>query len=148
MQLARDVVSLLLKERQQKNIPVRQPLGKATGPSVLSIYSEIIKDEVNIKDYQGTGSVSLDTEITPELKEGGNYRELVRALQDMRKEAGLTPSDKVALFLETNDQGKNFVKKFENDIKKTVLISNIEFKNNDGSEIKIDDLAFKVKIEK
>ena len=46
------------------------------------------------------------------------------------------------------------VKKFEADMKKTVLVSEIRFENNDlpaqtgGQEIKIGDLLFKVKIEK
>ena len=33
-------------------------------------------------------------------------------------------------------------------MKKTVLVSEIHFKKNDGEEVKIDDLVFKVKIVK
>jgi RecA-family ATPase len=72
----------------------------------------------------------------------------VRALQDMRKKTGLTPSDVVNIVFETNETGRNLIQKFEKDVKKTVLVSKIEFGKNDGSEIKIDDLFFKVKIEK
>ena len=66
----------------------------------------------------------------------------------MRKKTGLTPSDVVNIIFETNETGKNLIKKFKQDMKKTVLVSKIEFKNNDGAEIKIDELIFKVKIEK
>jgi len=103
--------------------------------------------------------VELDIQITPELKEEGDYRELARALQDMRKKMGLTPSDVITLLIETDDAGKKLIQKFENDLKKTVLVSKIEFKNTDGEparphdegaggEVKIDELVFKIKIEK
>ena len=101
-----------------------------------------------IFDNSIAGEVELDAKITPELKQEGNYRELVRALQDMRKKMGFTPSDVIALNFETNDMGKALIGKFEADIKKTVLVSKIEFKANDGQEIKIDELVFKVKIDK
>ena len=90
--------------------------------------------------------MTLDTEITPELKQEGDYRELLRSLQDMRKNQGLTPSDIVTLSVETSDAGKKLIRKFENEIKKTVLVSEIRFENNSGDEIKIDELLFKVKM--
>jgi hypothetical protein len=61
---------------------------------------------------------------------------------------GLTPSYVVSITFETNDSGKVLIQKFEADMKKTVLVSKIEFNDNDGIEVKIDELAFKVKIEK
>ena len=72
----------------------------------------------------------------------------------MRKKIGLTPSDVISVVFETDAEGKELVKKFEADMKKTVLVSEIRFENNDlpaqtgGQEIKIGDLLFKVKIEK
>ncbi|MEI6280791.1 MAG: class I tRNA ligase family protein [bacterium] len=150
MQALRDVVSLGLKERQKENIPVRQPLPQITASTNLGEqYIEILKEELNVKHYvmkAETGFFHLNTEITPELKQEGYYRELVRGLQDMRKKMGLTPSDVVCLIFETSDAGKKLIEKFEADIKKTVLVSKIEFGNTDGAEIKVDELAFKVKI--
>ena len=99
----------------------------------------------------GLNKVNLNTNITPELKQEGNYRELARALQDMRKKMGLTPNNIVVLTFETNDLGKKLIHKFETDMKKTVLVSRVEFSTLGGKdieEIKIDDLVFKVKIEK
>ncbi len=142
----RNIVSALLKERQQNNIPVRQPLASATGPSLSDLYVEIVKDELNIRDYKGSGNFGLDINITPELKQEGKYREFVRALQDMRKKLGLTPSEVVSIFISTTPVGKKLVEEFEAEIKKTVLVSKIEFRENDGEVIKVDDLSFKVQI--
>ena len=159
MQKVRDIVSLGLKERQKAGIPVRQPLNKLTvswffDTTFSREYEEIIKEELNIKIFEIVKSdnqettITLDTEITPELKAEGDSRELCRALQDMRKKMGLTPSDVISLFVGTNEKGKGLIEKFENEIKKIVLISKINFTENSGEEIKIDELTFKIKIEK
>ena len=43
------------------------------------------------------GFVVLDTAVTPELEAEGTARDLVRAVQQARKDAGLAVSDRVAL---------------------------------------------------
>ncbi len=43
--------------------------------------------------------VSLDTRVSPELKLEGRTRDLIRAIQQMRKEAGLSPQDRITLTL-------------------------------------------------
>ncbi len=157
MQKVRDVVSLGLKERQKAGIAVRQPLQKlvASGEVLAAEYLELIKEELNVKEAilePSTSnletSVKLNTEITPELKEEGDYRELVRAVQDMRKKSGLTPSEVITLSIETDEAGKKLIQKFESDFKKTVLISEIKFASNNGEEIKVDELVFKIKVVK
>jgi isoleucyl-tRNA synthetase len=47
--------------------------------------------------------VALDTTLTPELRLEGAARDLVRAIQDARKEAGLAISDRIALYLQARD---------------------------------------------
>jgi len=154
MQTVRDICTSGNAERQKLGIPVRQPLAKleVKDYKLSNEYIELIKEELNVKEIiiakNIDENVLLYTQITPELKAEGDYRELVRALQVMRKKIGLTPSDIVSLTFETNDAGKKLIQKFENDLKKTVLVSKIEFKNNDSEKIKIDELVFKVKIDK
>ena len=158
MQELRKLVSVWLEVRQKAGEKVRQPMEieRFQVPEGMGTdYIQIFKDELNVKikslDYSmkmGTGIYNIGfNPVTPELKQEGNYRELVRALQEMRKKMGLTPSDVVNISFETDNIGKKLIQKFENDMKKTVLVSKIEFKNNDGEEIKIDDLVFKIKIE-
>jgi isoleucyl-tRNA synthetase len=47
----------------------------------------------------GSGFVVLDTVVTPELAEEGLARDLVRAVQQARKDAGLDVSDRISLVL-------------------------------------------------
>src|SRR3989339_2004823 len=156
MEVVRKVVTLGLEARQKAGIKVRQPLAslklKVESRKLSSEYLDLIKDELNVKeiitDNSIANEVELDVKITEELKAECDCRELSRAVQDMRKKLGLTPSDIISLVLKTDDAGKKLVQKFENDMKKTVLASGIEFKDNDGEEVKIDNLVFRVKIDK
>ena len=67
----------------------------------------------------------VNTDITPELKKEGDYRELVRAVQDMRKKEGLTPSDPIALTLP--ESARETASGFEDDLKKTVLAVSVDY---------------------
>jgi isoleucyl-tRNA synthetase len=154
MKKVREIVTLGLEARQKAGIKVRQPLNKLKIKNYeLGIeYTELIKEELNVKEIISDKNIDtevlLDTKITEELKQEGDYRELVRALQDMRKNMGLTPSDVISVVFDTDEKGKNLIQKFENDMKKTVLVSEIKFEENNGEEIKIDDLLFRIKIHK
>ncbi|KKQ26755.1 MAG: Isoleucine-tRNA ligase, partial [Candidatus Nomurabacteria bacterium GW2011_GWA1_37_20] len=165
MQIVRDIVTLGLEARQNAGIKVRQPLAKLEikNYKLGGKYLELIKDELNVKEVIQNknieNQVKLDVNITSELKQEGDYRELAHALQDMRKKLGLTPSNIISIVFETDETGKELIQKFETDMKKTVLVSRVEFRKNDGpasaknssetmQEIKIDDLFFKIKIKK
>jgi isoleucyl-tRNA synthetase len=52
---------------------------------------------------EGGYLVGLDTELTDQLRREGVARELVRAVQDARKQAGLEVADRIALFVEGDD---------------------------------------------
>lgn len=157
METVRNIVTLGLEARQSAGIKVRQPLRQLeiVAEKLKSPYLEIIKDELNVKNIHytlqikiGITKVHLDTVITTELKEEGDYRELSRAMQNMRKQLGLTPDETVTVTVATDEAGRKLVQKFEAEIKKTVLASEIRFGENNGKEIKIDGLAFKIKIVK
>lgn len=155
MEVVRDVVTKGLEARQKAGIKVRQPLGTLSIKSekLKEEYFEILKDELNIKEIvldtntQSLESdVILDTEITTELKMEGDFRELVRGIQDLRKTSGLTPNDRINLSINTNEDGKKVVEAFMSELKKIVQADSVVFENNDGQEIKVDEIEFKVKI--
>ncbi len=102
MQRIRELVTLGLAERKKTNIKVRQPLNKlGVKTAVPEELTYLIKAEMNVKEILFAPSqeeaVVLDTVITHELKLEGYARELARAIQDMRKEAGYKLADRVSL---------------------------------------------------
>jgi len=150
MQIVRDLVSTGLQMRQKNNLPVRQPLASFTisNKDLNDEYLEIIKDELNVKEILFGEDLSLDVVMTEELKEEGLYREFLRSVQDSRKKEGLIPSGMITLFIETDNAGENIVKKFEDDFKKVAGIREISFAQNEGAEVKVGELVFKIKIQK
>jgi isoleucyl-tRNA synthetase len=91
------VVSEALDLRTRAGIKVRQPLVCLTVPNTSEIYADLVADEVNVKDVVGGDALALDTNLTEDLLLEGDVRELVRAVQGMRKEMGLSPEDGVVL---------------------------------------------------
>jgi len=98
----RELASFVHSQRKQKNIKLRQPLSSVSlrtkySPEVL----EILKDEINVLEVKINPSqkeeVIIDFLITPDLKKIGIYKDLVRFIQDLRQEIGLTPKDCVFL---------------------------------------------------
>jgi isoleucyl-tRNA synthetase len=154
MENVRKLVTLGLEARQMAGIKVRQPLAKLEVKKLAlgEEYLTIMKEELNVKEIAENqnleGEVSLDTGLTESLREEGDYRELARSLQEIRKKLGLTPSDMVTVTFETSEAGKKLIEGFSADMKKTVQVKEIIFAQNDGEEIKIGDLIFKAKVQK
>jgi len=147
MKKVRHDVSVGLDLRLKAGIKVRQPLALFEIPNEFEDgMLELIKDELNVKEVKTGKEYKLDTNITPELKQEGMVREMTRAIQDLRKKKGLVPSDEIELSIETNKSGEEFIKKFEGEIKKATNVKSIKFSENDGVEIKINELSFKIKI--
>jgi isoleucyl-tRNA synthetase len=109
MELVRKICELGHAERKSKGVKVRQPLGMLhVTCSLLNDLDkqlvQLIKEELNVKEVRfvaGKGElrVSLDTKITPELKAEGEAREIVRQIQEARKEAGCRLDEWVAVEL-------------------------------------------------
>jgi isoleucyl-tRNA synthetase len=134
MKVVRDLVSVALEKRSTAQIKVRQPLSKLKVKSeVLKSKLELIelvKDEVNIKEVTFGSSISdemeLDTVITPELKEEGDTQDVIRAFQELRKEKGLTPDEKVTGIVSISENFAGVIERNMDRIKKVTNISNIK----------------------
>jgi isoleucyl-tRNA synthetase len=66
------------------------------------LLSERPKEGWSVVNEQGE-TVALDLEVTPELKQAGLAREVVRTLQEARKTAGLEVSDRIRVWLTSTD---------------------------------------------
>ena len=75
----------------------------------------IIADEVNVKAVVHAKILQFDTKLSQRLKAEGEAREIIRSIQQARKEAGCDLSEKVTVFLPA------WPKEFEAEIKKQTL---------------------------
>ena len=151
MQLARDIIEKALAKRAELQIKVKQPLSKliVKGVKIGKDYIDLIKDEVNVKDVEfantsDTIEIEFDTELTPELKHEGILREMVRFVNGLRKDAGLTIQDEVDIYWESKNRlVKDALLKFDKELKKDTLANQIINKKTDLPEsqnklVKID----------
>ncbi|OHA07816.1 MAG: hypothetical protein A2934_02915 [Candidatus Sungbacteria bacterium RIFCSPLOWO2_01_FULL_47_10] len=97
MDAVRKIVAEALKMRADAGIKVRQPLAALHIPrsTLNEQLRELIKEEVNVKEISFGKELKFDTTITPELKEEGMVREIVRNIQELRKDLCLHPREKV-----------------------------------------------------
>ena len=135
MKKVREIVAMALAERAKVSIKVRQPLSKLKIKNEkLKIDDELInliKEEVNVKeivfDEKLEKEIELTTEITPELREEGIIREVIRNIQEMRKKANLTPKDRILIQYSALPSLSDILKKNQNTILKETLANSLEF---------------------
>ena len=122
-------------------------------------YIKLIGEELNVEKVNlTTGAkeyefeVGLDTKITPELKKKGMYRELVRRINALRKAAGLTIGDSIAVYFETKDEMVSQVfDEFDKHLKNDTLAEEIASGKKDVEhfdEFKADGKGVWIGIEK
>ncbi len=153
---ARRTVSLALEARAKAGIKVRQPLARLTLKNVAlkgkDEYIALIIDEVNVKEISFDATISLDvildTNITPDLKREGQFRDLVRTVQGLRKEMKLMRTDDIVLKIKTTTIGKELVETFALELKRVAFIREILFTEVSGETVDIDGVTFVFLIEK
>ncbi len=155
MRTVREVITLGLQFRAKNQIKVRQPLASATVEKDFGEdLNEIIKEELNVKkiiiDNDASDKITLDLEITPELKMEGRAREIIRAVQQMRKEADYQLDDRIEI---CHSGMSEVFEKFGDLIAKETLAEKIDSQllsdNYDlEKEVKIENDKLQIKIKK
>jgi isoleucyl-tRNA synthetase len=162
MTQVREIVAKALAKRADLGIRVRQPLSLLKIPTIKpqlpSELKDLIKQEVNVKnvvfDDKIKQGMELDATITPELKEEWQVREIIRHIQDLRKKAGLTPKDKIAIYYSGDNSLAQILEKNKNDILEQTRADKIESSSFDKASfdkdksIKIDEAEFWLAIKK
>lgn len=110
--------------RKKENLKVRQPLSlvEYPGESLGAEIETLIAAEVNVKNVVHNPSlkeVKLDIDLTPELIDEGKAREIVRQIQEARKEAGCKLDSYIRVKLPT------WPENFSDYIKKETLTSEL-----------------------
>lgn len=138
---ARLIVEMGHSLRAEAKIKVRQPLATLFVSAPLSDeIASLIADEVNVKkvthapipadcsskENRGV-RVGLDVALTPELKQEGLLRELVRQINAQRKAEGLTARDRIDLVYQTVDPELDRVMTlYADSLKKSVVAQTVE----------------------
>ena len=77
-------------------------------------------------DFEG-GSVYVDTEVTPEIYSEAMARELIRRIQDMRKDLDLNVEANIQVIVECSEEFKDAVLPHRDYISNEVRTANLEF---------------------
>jgi isoleucyl-tRNA synthetase len=156
MEATQKAVEIGLALRATANMKIRQPLNKLTlkdKEMAELLYADLVKQELNVKNVELGAEDVLDLVISDELKMEGHLRELTRAINQKRKDSGLTVSDKnVKLEYETNSEIlKQAIEKGQEEIKKNCLCGEI-IKSPEAlaeeKEIDINGEKIKIKLSK
>jgi isoleucyl-tRNA synthetase len=120
----REIVEKIHSRRKALNLKVRQPLAKVTvkAGQLNSQLGDLILAETNIKKIKFneniTKEIILDTKLTSALKAEGLARDLIRVIQEARKQAKTELNELINLELpawpeafEAEIKQKTYVKK-------------------------------------
>jgi len=162
MAKTRAIVEAGLAKRDSAGIKIRQMLNKITvsGQEELTPeYLRLLADELNVREVKFMASgdkleVELDTTITPGLKAEGLKREVIRAVNMLRKEADLTLSDQATIYLVgAKGEVKAAVEKNKSEITKETLSDDLILSDKlplglATKEIKIDGAKLRLALKK
>jgi hypothetical protein len=107
----------------------------------------LIADEVNVKsvviDTNLSEDVALNTEITPELKEEGRARGMLRFIQDLRKQNGFMPKDKAVLIVD--EASRVFVETHWSALSRVANLDRFEV-GEPAQELAADGVSFRIDV--
>ncbi|MBS3141709.1 isoleucine--tRNA ligase [Candidatus Woesearchaeota archaeon] len=156
MEILQKIIQDALAERDKVGIGVKWPLSslkifcdKDTEKAISNLES-LLKNQVNIKKILVESSkdykLELDTKFTKELEKEGYTREVIRKIQNFRKESGLKKSDKINLGITINEENIDDYLDLTH-LKKKVG-AKIYSQNPDNKEymldFKVKDIKFKI----
>jgi isoleucyl-tRNA synthetase len=159
MATVRELITQGLAQRAAAGVRVRQPLSKVTvsvGLELKPELLEIIAEELNVKEVvEGVSATDsqpaaqIDLEITAELKREGLARELIRHIQNARKNAGLNVDDRISLRVEADGETAEAFNQFKDEIyRETLATAELDGEPQHNEEVKLDGQGAKISLSK
>ncbi len=166
MALARKIVELGLSLRAEQKVKVRQPLLelRISNERLPHELLTIIADELNVKKVdcaeaveepgwvaktEGGLTVWLNTTLTEELRHEGTVRDIIRAINQLRKDQGLTIEDTITISFFASPALRQTCERFKAEITKGTLAQALLLKESlSGAEISISNETMRIEIEK
>ena len=107
------------------------------------------KDDLKVLN-EGTLTVGLDSKVTDDLKKEGYVRDLIRGIQNQRKESGLNVTDRIKLTVAGDEKLKSAYLMFVDFICNETLTSEINWADSLPNAVKVDadDKEWGIVIEK
>jgi isoleucyl-tRNA synthetase len=106
-------------------------------------------EKANLKVLnEGTLTVGLDTEVTEDLAREGDVRDLVRGVQNLRKERGLAVTDRIKLSLYGSARLRTAWDSFAAYVAAETLAAEVVWEQTAGTELEAGDEAWTVSIVK
>ncbi|MEO5627858.1 MAG: isoleucine--tRNA ligase [Candidatus Saccharimonadales bacterium] len=150
MDAVREYITEGLSLRAKAQLKVRQPIASITTPEFNEQYKEIVLEELNAKEVKWGKQVSIDTKLTPALKQEGLMREVVRQIQNARKQADLQVDDRIELHLTTADKDlQAALSAYNGEIMTETLATKLSDKElKYSSETKVEGATLKISLQK
>jgi isoleucyl-tRNA synthetase len=155
METVREYVTQGLALRAEAGIKVRQPIASIIVPVLgqFTDFTEILQDELNVKQVKTGDVLALDTKLTSELRREGIMREIVRHVQAARKAAGLNVDDRIVLSLASSDKHiKQAIEEHEATVAAETLASHVQHTPLDDSsyqtEVMLDGQSLAISLKR
>lgn len=147
-------VAAMLQSLSQEEISQLEKTGQYTleveGNSIVveKCDVEILSEDIPgwLVANNGSLTVALDVTITDELKKEGIARELINRIQNIRKSSGFEITDKINIFVESNENINDAINDHKEYIASQVLAANINIEERVANATELDFEEFKVNV--
>ena len=154
MKQAAQVIATLTSEQIQSILDGTKLSIEVSGKEVELDSEKVLVERLEKDDLKvlndGTLTVGLDSKVTDELKKEGYVRDLIRGIQNQRKENGYNVTDRIKIKLSGDADLQSAFKMFEDFISNETLANEIEWTCGleNCVEVDCDDKKWSLFIEK
>ena len=114
------------------------------------VFETELPENVGSSDFEG-GNVFIDTTLTPKILSEAMARELIRRVQDMRKDLDLDVEANIEVFVDCSDNFQDIIENFVDFISHEVRADKFHFGSMEGDytkDWKIEDHKLSISIVK